>query len=152
LKSSFSLPLQGEASGRGAVFALPPAEPVNEIGSDFFKYTPPVQKGDKNMACFLAPATAAIITTTVRKKVPPKYHFDWLIKMLWGGVVMLAVEHIANKEIISYPPFLLASLSVILEEILKVGVPMTFAILLVWAVMVFIVRKESEKKVHAVKI
>jgi len=26
------------------VFALPPAEPVNEIGSDIFKYTPPVGK------------------------------------------------------------------------------------------------------------
>jgi len=25
----------------GPVFALPPAEPVNKIGSDFFKYTPP---------------------------------------------------------------------------------------------------------------
>jgi len=28
----------------GLVFALPPAEPVNEIGSDIFKYTPPVGK------------------------------------------------------------------------------------------------------------
>jgi len=28
----------------GSVFALPPAEPVNEIGSDIFKYTPPVGK------------------------------------------------------------------------------------------------------------
>ena len=26
---------------RGSVFALPPAEPVNEIGSDIFKYIPP---------------------------------------------------------------------------------------------------------------
>ena len=38
----FSLPLFGEASGKGdSVFALPPAEPVYEIGSDIFKYTPP---------------------------------------------------------------------------------------------------------------
>lgn len=42
---AFSLPLFGEAGGRGdSVFALPPAEPVNEIGSDIFKYTPPVGK------------------------------------------------------------------------------------------------------------
>jgi len=41
LKSSFSLPLFGEAGGKGdSVFALPPAEPVNEIGSDIFKYIP----------------------------------------------------------------------------------------------------------------
>jgi len=24
----------------GSVFALPPAEPINKVGSDFFKYTP----------------------------------------------------------------------------------------------------------------
>ena len=41
----FSLPLFGEAGGKGdSVFALPPAEPVNEIGSDIFKYTPPIGK------------------------------------------------------------------------------------------------------------
>jgi hypothetical protein len=28
----------------GSVFALPPAEPINKIGSDFFKYTPPIRK------------------------------------------------------------------------------------------------------------
>ena len=42
-KSSFSLPLQGEAGGKGVrSLALPPAEPVNEISSDIFKQTPPV--------------------------------------------------------------------------------------------------------------
>jgi len=30
----------------GLVFALPPAEPVNEIGSDIFKHTPPVGKSE----------------------------------------------------------------------------------------------------------
>jgi len=37
---------QARRGGRkgGLVFALPPAEPVNEIGSDIFKYTPPVGK------------------------------------------------------------------------------------------------------------
>ena len=44
MKSSFSLPLQGEAGGRGVWGGIPPAEPVNEIGSDIFKYTPPVGK------------------------------------------------------------------------------------------------------------
>ena len=34
----------------GSVFALPPAEPVNEIGSDIFKYIPPVGKS----SCWLA--------------------------------------------------------------------------------------------------
>ena len=49
--AGFSLPLQGEAGGKGdSVFALPPAEPVNEISSDIFKYTPPVRK----FRCWLA--------------------------------------------------------------------------------------------------
>ena len=42
---------QGEAGGRGVrSLALPPAEPVNEIGSDIFKYIPPVGKS----SCWLA--------------------------------------------------------------------------------------------------
>lgn len=104
------------------------------------------------MACFLAPTTAAIITATVRKKVPPKYHFDWLSKMLWGGVIMLMVEHIAHRELVPYPPFLTAGFSAIWIEILKVGVPMTLAIGLVWAIMVLIVTITSRKKIQAVKI
>jgi len=40
LKSSFPLPLFARWAKYGSVFSLPPAEPVNKIGSDFFKYTP----------------------------------------------------------------------------------------------------------------
>jgi len=38
-----SAPAQGEAGGKG-VRSLPfrPAEPINEIGSDIFKYTPQI--------------------------------------------------------------------------------------------------------------
>jgi len=36
LKSSFSLPLQGEAGGRGGLGGIPPAEPIaRKISSDF---------------------------------------------------------------------------------------------------------------------
>jgi len=98
------------------------------------------------MACFLAPATAAIITTTVRKKIAPKYHLDWLNTMLWGGVIVLAVEHIVHKEVVPYPPFLTAGFSKVLPEILKVGVPMIFAVTLVWAVMVLVIRIINDEK------
>ena len=47
---AFPLPLFGEAGGRGGSGGIPPAEPVNKIGSDFFKYTPPIRKRD----CWLA--------------------------------------------------------------------------------------------------
>jgi hypothetical protein len=112
------------------------------------------------MACFLAPATAAIITTTVRKKIAPKYHLDWLNAMLWGGVIMLAVEHIAHREVVLYPPFLTAmqnpnDIPVMLHEIAIVGGSMTIAIVLVWAAMVLVVNKVEEigeNKIQIVKI
>jgi len=41
---AFLLPLQGEAGGKGVWGGIPPAEPVKEISSDIFKYTPPIRK------------------------------------------------------------------------------------------------------------
>ncbi|MFA4991049.1 MAG: hypothetical protein WC569_00510 [Candidatus Omnitrophota bacterium] len=88
------------------------------------------------MACFAVPTAAAIVTTVIGKKIPEKYHINWLNSMLWGGVVMLAVEHIAHKEVVLYPPFLTAGLSEVLPEMMKVGIPMTLAIFLIWGIMV----------------
>lgn len=110
------------------------------------------------MACFLAPATAAIITTSLRKRIAPKYHLEWLNTMLWGGVAMLAVEHIAHREVVPYPPFLTAmqnpaDIPVMLQEIATIGVAMTVAIVLVWVVMVLIannVAKIRKKKIQIV--
>lgn len=93
-------------------------------------------KEEVDMACFVVPTVAAIITTAAGKKVPEKYHFNWLNSMLWGGVVMLAVEHIAHKEIVLYPPFFTAGLREVFPEMMKVGVPMTLVIFLIWGIMV----------------
>ncbi len=57
------------------------------------------------MACFIAPTTAAIIATGIKKKIPQKYHFEWLITMFWGGVAMLNVEHISHGEVVPFPRF-----------------------------------------------
>jgi len=97
------------------------------------------------MACFAVPTAAAIVTTAIGKKVPKEYHLDWLNSMLWGGVVMLTVEHIAHKEIVPYPPFLTAGLSEVLPEMIKVGVPMTIVIFLIWGIMVAIAAVTSKK-------
>jgi len=97
------------------------------------------------MACFLIPAGLGIITTLLRKKFPQKYHISWLNALLWGGTVMLAVEHIAHGEIVPYPPFLTAGLSQILPEMLMVGVPMAVASVLIWSAMVTIDLKIGEK-------
>ena len=58
------------------------------------------------MACFLVPMIVTIFTTAFAKKIPPKYHISWLNWMLWVGVLMLAVEHLAHEEIVPYFPFL----------------------------------------------
>jgi len=107
------------------------------------------------MACFIAPAGAAIITTGFRKKINPKYHIEWLNTMLWGGVIMLIVDHIANGEIVPYPPFLTAmqkanGITTLLKEIITVGGAMTIAIFTAWAVMVLVANRTA--KAHKEKI
>ncbi|MDD2688955.1 MAG: hypothetical protein PHT41_02225 [Candidatus Omnitrophica bacterium] len=97
------------------------------------------------MACFLVPTSTAIVTTVIRKKIPEKYHINWLNSMLWGGVVMLAVEHISHGEIVLYPPFLTAGLAEVFPEMLRVGVPMTLSIFLIWGIMVTVAVRMSKK-------
>ncbi len=101
------------------------------------------------MACFVVPTAAAIVTTAIGKKVPERYHLNWLNSMLWGGVVMLAVEHIAHKEVVLYPPFLTAGLPEVLPEMMRVGVPMTLAIVLIWGVMMAVAARMSKTVKYA---
>jgi hypothetical protein len=101
------------------------------------------------MACFLVPTAAAIVTTAVSKKVPEKLHFNWLNSMLWGGVVMLAIEHIAHKEVVLYPPFLTAGLPEVWPEMMRVGIPMTLVIFLIWAIMVAVAAIISRRVKYA---
>jgi len=104
------------------------------------------------MACFIAPAATAIITTGLKKKIAPKYHLEWLNTMLWGGVIMLVVDHVLNGEVVPYPPFLTAmqkanGFSTMLKEIFTVGGAMTIAIFAVWTIMVLIANK-NETQAH----
>lgn len=97
------------------------------------------------MACFLVPTSTAVITTAMRKKFPEKYRINWLNAMLWGGSVMLAVEHIAHGEVVPYPPFLTAGLFEVLPEMIRVGVPMTVFVALIWLAIVVVAAKADEK-------
>ena len=90
------------------------------------------------MACFVAPMTAAAIATKINKKITKKYHFEWLLFMLWGGSAMLIVDHIANGEIVTYFPFFTRSWHQIWTEVLHIGIPMTAVAILLWATMVWI--------------
>ena len=98
------------------------------------------------MACFIAPMSLAIVTTVFRKKIPEALHIGWLNIMIWGGAIMLAVEHIAHGEIILYPPFLTAmqtpaEIPVMLQEMAVVGGTMTITIVLIWILMVIVSQK-----------
>lgn len=78
--------------------------------------------------------------------------------MLWGGVVMLIVDHVMSGEIVFYPPFLTAMRSpqdtaVMLKELATVGTSMAIAIFCVWAIMVMVANKTAqmrEKKTQSV--
>ena len=97
------------------------------------------------MACLLVPAATTIVTTTLRQKFPAELRLDWLNIMLWGGVVMLIVDHVLSGEIIFMPPFFTAGIDKISAELLTVGLPMTLATVFVWAVMVLFSIKFKNK-------
>ncbi len=99
------------------------------------------------MACFLVPMGEALITSALSKVLgkerSAKLRLSWLNNMLWGGVTLLAIEHIWHGEITFYPPFLTAlssweETSIMLKELLTAGVPMALLITAVWSVMAII--------------
>lgn len=95
------------------------------------------------MACFIVPLTQAIATSAYRKYSAPKDNFmgrnlPTLEKMLWGGSIMLIIDHILNGELSWVFPFFTALETeggggVMLREILTVGFPMSIAVTLAWA-------------------
>ena len=105
------------------------------------------------MSCFVAPLVQAIATTAYRKLNAKTVgnpssnlflrHITDLEKMLWGGSVMLIVDHVINGELTWRFPFFTAlgetgGAEVVLREILAVGVPMSLVLTLVWAVYVVV--------------
>jgi len=85
-----------------------------------------------------------VITTILRKRFREVWRIDWLNIMLWGGVLMLAVEHFAHREIVPYPPFLTAGIEEVLPEMLSIGVPMTLAIVALWVALITIPLKAKD--------
>jgi hypothetical protein len=112
------------------------------------------------MACFLVPAGEAIVTTVVQKVVERKEkkvggeeakktgltwsrRLGWLNKMLWGGTILLALEHVWHGELVPWPPFLTAmenpgDVAPMLHEMATVGVAMALTVTAVWGIMVLV--------------
>jgi len=99
------------------------------------------------MSCFVVPLVEAIVVSASRKRAvqsgrPVLREFPALEKMLWGGTLMLIVDHIINGELTWRFPFFTAlaqegGWGVMLREMLTVGVPMSLVITTVWAVWAF---------------
>ena len=113
------------------------------------------------MACFLVSAAEAVAVTAVEKAEEKKEHerasktdeivavgqeslhiplsrkLKWLTYMLWGGVVLLAFEHVWHGEVVPWFPFLTAmsdagATAEMLQEIATTGVCMAALITVVW--------------------
>ena len=98
------------------------------------------------MAFFIAPLVEAIAVTAIRKSglkgnSPYLQHLPDLEKMLWGGTLMLIVDHIINGELTWTFPFFTSlgqtgGAAILWREVLTVGVPMALALTAAWAVWV----------------
>ena len=116
------------------------------------------------MSCFLVPLTEAIATSAYRKinkesleksESALKRHVPALEKMLWGGSLMLIVDHAINGELsLSFPFFTALSaeggFQIMLREMLTVGVPMALVLTVAWAVYALV--KEHGKKTTTINI
>lgn len=124
------------------------------------------------MACFLVPATEAIVTTVVTKvvknkeakaetgvekvsvdegKIPFSRKLSWLNYMLWGGSALLAFEHVWHGEVVPWFPFLTAMSSPestleMLHEMATHGTLMAGLVTAVWIGMVAVSTVLSTKK------
>ncbi len=122
------------------------------------------------MACFLVPGTEAIVVTAAalllkryeQKKTEVKIGTNntsaetqkkssgfagklfWLADLLWGGVILLAFEHLWHGEVVPFFPFLTAAtegpaaVSEMLGEMASVGVTMAVLVTVIWIGMVLI--------------
>jgi hypothetical protein len=126
------------------------------------------------MACFIVPATEAIVTTVAQKIISKKEGTEnnnksdnsirfseklkWLNGMLWGGSGLLAFEHIWHGEVTPYFPFLTAAndpadTAVMLHEMATSGSAMAILVTAVWAGVVLVSNKltssQTENKAKA---
>jgi len=88
--------------------------------------------------CFFVPLTQAIATTVYRVCTKQTDTFvgrnlKTLELMLWGGSIMLLIDHLVNGELFAWN----------LRELLTIGVPMSIAVTAVWAIGCFLKERKS---------
>lgn len=120
------------------------------------------------MGCFLVPAGGAVVTTIAAKvmktrenstdkvklrldgeklewveKTPFSVKLNWLNKLLWGGSVLLAFEHVWHGEVVPWFPFLTAAndpadTAEMLHEMSTAGVTMAVLTVTIWLGMLIV--------------
>jgi hypothetical protein len=112
------------------------------------------------MACFLVPMGEAVVTTVVQRVVARREKrvggeavksnglswsrkLGWLNNMLWGGTILLVVDHLWSGEVVPWPPFLTAlqnpaDIAPMLHEVATVGVAMAVTVTVVWGIAVLV--------------
>ena len=110
------------------------------------------------MSCFVVPLVQAVATTAWRRLGKPQgfwgRQLPALEKMLWGGSVMLVVDHVLNGELMWKFPFFTAvanggDWSTVLHEMLTVGVPMSAVLTLVW-VAYALLKERKQAIIHSI--
>ena len=91
------------------------------------------------MSCYIVPLVQAAVTSVCRhagvKSGFIGRNLASLEKMLWGGSVMLVVDHAINGELLAWTPL----------EMLTVGVPMSLVLTAVWAIYALIKEKREDR-------
>lgn len=131
------------------------------------------------MACFLVPAAEAVITTIAAKVIKSKEKEEavklsledgsvqeatktkfstklgWLNKLLWGGSILLAFEHLWHGEVVPFFPFLTAvgngETSEMLAEMGSAGVMMAVLVTVVWLGMLAVSSVIEKRALRAAK-
>ncbi len=120
------------------------------------------------MACFIVPATGAVIShicakctkkdseTHAQKRIGLSTKLGWLTRLLGGGSFLLAFEHIWHGEVVPWFPFLTATsnpddTAEMLHEMATAGTAMLLLCLAVWGVMLAIVHYHETKAIAALE-
>ena len=87
---------------------------------------------------------------TLQTKISWSRKLGWLTNLLWGGVLLLAFEHLWHGEVVPWFPFLTAASSpgdtaTMLHEMSTVGVSMAIFVTAVWICMVLISNAMAKK-------
>lgn len=102
------------------------------------------------------------LTSQSERKLRPEHELTlsrklgWLNKLLWGGVLLLAVEHVWHGEVVPWPPFLTAmnnpaDIGPMLHEVATIGTGMAVFVTLVWVVMVLVADHKAKVSERTVK-